>query len=330
MPRAPSKEEAKELLEQAFARTDLMLPGSPPFHLRAQVTVFKRKNKTTQGTFDLAWASPERWRTEYTWLEAKTVRIVDGDHIWVLDDDAHRLDQDRLAPLLSFPSTLHLNQSEHLTRVQRKNLNGIIADCIELHRDLGPVTSTSPRLVFLIGNPNQLDRRICLDAAKHLPVSAESGSFRWGLADYSSFGTKQFPRLLNQFREGKPFVTIEVKGLESLDPTKDDAFAPPAGATSKPWCRDEVSPFPVSLGGADRSYIAINGFVPLPPGFERYALVVFEVDPQGHVTAVKAFDSEGCSSLKDSDARELLKTVFKPATCHGQPIESEFEFHLNR
>jgi hypothetical protein len=317
-------------MEQAFARTDLMLPGSSPFHLRAQVTVFKRDLPTAQETFDLVWASPERWREEFTWPEGKAVRVVDGDRIWVLDDDAHRLDQDRFATLLNFTSTLRMNRGERLTRVHRKNLNGVIADCIELRQDLGPLISAPPQQVLLMGISNQLDRKICLDAAQHLPMRTESGPSRWELADFVSFGPKEFPRLLNYFREGKPFVTAEVKELESLDPAKGNTFAPPAGATSKPWCQDEVRPFLVSLGGAEEPRIEINELVFLPPGFERHALVVFEVDSQGHVTAVKAFDSEGRSSLKDSEARKLLKSVFKPATCHGQPIESEFEFHLNR
>jgi hypothetical protein len=139
-------------------------------------------------------------------------------------------------------------------------------------------------------------------------------------------GDKQFPRKLREIRDGKPLIEAELDSLELLDVTTTSAFAHPNGKTAKPWCANMISPSPIHLGSASgATSLPGGGFItPLPTELRGRDLVVFRVDEAGRAADVSAFTMAGEVHFKDRERQTLLESRFKPATCNGRPVETDF------
>lgn len=51
-----------DMLAIALQQTTLTLPGSKPFHLKAEIIESTNPDSGYQGTFEEYWVSPEKWR----------------------------------------------------------------------------------------------------------------------------------------------------------------------------------------------------------------------------------------------------------------------------
>jgi hypothetical protein len=322
-PPLPSKDEAKLLLEAASDKTNLHSRGSPAFHLRVKVKSFGSKGDSIEGTYELWWASSDRWREESTWPGRTAARIANDNRLWTERGDVNRFDTSVLLDLLDFWARVGISRGQQVRRVRRRAFDGVSLVCIEVAQYNGTVTIGT----MLISVPSR-DQTTCLDPASNLPLYIERESARLELSDYQELGTKHFPHRLRQMQNGKSLIEAEVESLETLDGGRGNAFEHSAGAGSRPWCSCMVGPVPLHFGGApDFPSLVPPGplAIPLPPDFRRFGLLIFDVDDTGHSLDVEAFKHGGQIPIKDSDKRTLLKSVFKPATCGNKPIQAEFQ-----
>ncbi len=346
-PPVGSNEEAAALLTRAAEETRLDGRGSAPFHLRARMKSFGAKGDAVDGTYELWWISPEKWRNEITWVGAKTVRIAEKDRIWIAGEDAHRFDTWRLSNAFRFWSRLIVDGGEHIKRVSNKELNGAPAACIELTQN--DQTNNFPVWVgdLLQGSvPLVPDRTSCLDLGTGLPLNIEFGftrveydayrgvilknfpPLRLEFGAYAKLGAKYFPETLREIQAGTLLFELRLEFLDDLDPGQSNALERPSDAVSRSWCPDMALPVPLHFGEAPPSPLSFpNGapMVPLPEDFDRLGMLTFEVDHEGRALAVEAFNHKGRVSLKESEKRALLRSAFEPATCQGKPISAEFQ-----
>lgn len=322
-PPLPSKDEAKLLLEAAVEKTHLSAVGSPPYHLRAKVKSFASKRDTIEGTYEVWWASPERWREETIWDGKTSVKIADTDHLWTEGEDLHRYIASRLLDLLDFWAYLKISRIQEMKRVHAKTFDGASLACVEVDEQIPETTSGN----ILLRVP-AIHRTACLDPGTSLPLRIERNALHLELSNYVELGAKRFPRTLRRIFDGKSQIEAEVEILEAFDAAQAGTLQPSKSAVSQPWCSNMVPPIPVHFGGAPDLSVSLSSglpLIPLPPDIGRLGLLIFDVDATGHTLDVKAFQRDGRVPIKDSDKRTLLRSVFKPATCQGMPMWAEFE-----
>jgi hypothetical protein len=323
----PSKAEMNTLLEVASRRTNLWAVGSAPFHLRATVKSYGAKGETREGTFELWWASPARYRDEINWGDGTSSRIADKDALWVDGADAHRYDTFRVTQLLGFSSRLNISAGQLADKVQSKQIDGAAAICVRFTRSSSIPNSMvmADGSVFVASRPIP-DPSTCLDTINNLPVQIESTYRRLELGDHVQIGDKHFPRRLAEFtRGGAPIVQVELQTLEPLDPNLTAPFAPRAGIAAEPWCPNMILPRALQLRLPAGIFYA-QGFFASPYATDNtsQALLVFHVDEGGHPVDVRAFTTVGVVPVKAKAKGTLLQSSFAPASCGGKPIAWEF------
>jgi hypothetical protein len=327
-PSLPSKDEGKALVERSNKLTDLRALGSAPFHLNARTKAYGRKGQSIRGTYELWWASPNRWREDISWGDNSFIRIADKNHLWVNGADANRLDTLHVARLLDFSSRLRVPLNRPVDRVQTKQIDGVAAICMRLFDIPFPSATTYVQGIGpVVGLPLDPERSACWDAATGLPLRIDAGSDRIELGVYSAIGDKQFPHRIHELRDGKMLIEFELDSLELFDVTTTTAFTPPSGMSAIPWCANMISPIAVRLGSASEATSLPGGagsMTPLPAELLGRDLVVFRVDEAGRTVEVRAFTVAGEVSFKDRERQTLLKSRFRPATCDGTPVEADF------
>ena len=88
----PTKKEAQKLIEQTVARMNLMAAGHSPFHLVADAH-FEIGGNSFDGTYELLWTAPDRYREEFRMGAIGETDVALGDKIYIL----------RTTPTLSYP-----------------------------------------------------------------------------------------------------------------------------------------------------------------------------------------------------------------------------------
>ena len=127
----------------------------------------------------------------------------------------------------------------------------------------------------------------------------------------------------------RPMRMMVITGCSSSNQMymmRTSAFAPPNGKTANPWCANMILPTPLHFGSASGAApLPGGGFItPLPGELRGQDLVVFRVDEVGRAVDVSAFTMAGEVPFKDRERQTLLESRFKPATCNGRPVETDF------
>src|ERR1700680_4232821 len=69
-----------EVAERAVQQSELTLPGSRPFHLRAEIVESTNPSSEYQAKVEQYWASPEKWRRTIEAPGFSQTLIVNGGH----------------------------------------------------------------------------------------------------------------------------------------------------------------------------------------------------------------------------------------------------------
>lgn len=98
----PTKQEAEDLLQKAAEAADLWTSDAPPFHLFASVH-YELAGQPSDGTYDLLWVSPDRYREHFTMRTANEVQIAAGNKLYISRNTSTLLSRCGLhAPLLDW------------------------------------------------------------------------------------------------------------------------------------------------------------------------------------------------------------------------------------
>jgi hypothetical protein len=320
----PSNDEVKVLLRRAAEETDLRSTGSSAFHLLVKAKSFGGKGEIVEGIYELWWGANDHWSSRIQWANSAEVDVADNNRIWKQGEDTHLLESRRLWHILDFSGRLKSSAEANVRKVKSAELYGHPVVCAQIPFEFPIKTSDLPS-----------ERIICLESMSGLPLRFDIGSSQLELGEYMAFGQKRFPKTLRLIHKGKTIMEVEVESLAEFDSTKRNVFAVPVGAVSNPWCSDMVEPLPTRLGGPRQvpfppppGSVALP--VPLDVDIKKFSLILFRVRETGTVQDVRAFVPGGEVLLKDKEKSVLLKSTFRPATCHGNAIEAEFSmgFHL--
>jgi len=78
----PDKNEVREWIKKAQEASDLRSPGAAPYHLVAK-TRYAIGDKTMDGTYEILWAAPDRYRVEFRMGDIGETDLVLGDKKYV-------------------------------------------------------------------------------------------------------------------------------------------------------------------------------------------------------------------------------------------------------
>jgi hypothetical protein len=323
---SPDKSSWAARLSAVYTKMHLAADGTPPYRLHAHVRVFDFRHKFVAGELTYSYANWDRWRMETTWGNSTRVKIVSPAGRWRSPATADVVAEQHTEEHLAFAQFLKPDPRASFSSSRNRTIDGVSADCVtEKWR-----TSEPP-----FRPDTSIEREICLSSSNDFPVLVKSGTFevRFGSGEYAVLGLRQFPRKFSFVEAGKKTMELILDSLESLNDISEKALALPEGAVSLPWCLNETNPFPIFFAGGssgnsgyDRDLVRgrVNGPVISLGATVDFSIVIFDVDADGHVKSLEAFNRNGDDASQKSSAKALRDSKFKPATCGtGQPIENE-------
>lgn len=298
--------------EAAEIRTD----QNGPFRLRAQVRVWDEEGAEAEGNYQEIWHSSEQWRQDITFQGFHQVFVRNKDQAWRqgnMDYRPYRVFQ--FAQTLRFPYYLRLRPGERAEKIDEAEAAGVRMKCVALQTTIVPDLQSIARF----------DRRFCFEIRGGTLVRQEYSNAVWEYADYTTLGSKVFPRVLRYTENGRRVMEVVVEELQPETDTDATVFAPTSQAVVQDWCdspdppRILLQPRPRYPKEARRAGI----------GGEVRVYAVVGKDGKAHNPAV--VQSPG----PDFD-RAILKALpgwrFRPAMCRGKPTDAvtfvELEFKV--
>jgi hypothetical protein len=302
----PPRKEAAILLQKAAEAADLRAAHDPPFHLVVNIH-YEIGRQSLEGTYELLWASPDRYRANFRMNPATEIEIASGDKLYTL-----RNTPTLVLPLWTVRNMLNSLQNyfygPHLMidKIYSAQANGEKQICIDSGDE------STKRQACFEGSTNQA---LFLGVAAEFSHSAyhdEKKLFGMELNDFFSLGHKRYPRQIVRHQYDEK-AQVEVKVLEQVTAFDKDVFAPPDGSEVRDWC-----PNPDTKGKATHG--SAPTFNMHSPG-SLYAYYVI-VGNDGHVKKAAAMRS--IESSMDERMKEWLQTwKFPVILCNGKPIEQE-------
>jgi hypothetical protein len=321
---SPDKSSWAARLSAVYTKMHLAADGTPPYRLHAHVRVFDFRHKFVAGELTYSYANWDRWRMETTWGGATRVKIVNHEGWWRSRATADVVAEQHTEEHLAFDQFLKPDPKASFSSSRKRTIEGVAADCVtEKWR-----TSEPPF------RPDTLiEREICLNSSNDFPLWVRSGTLevKFGSGEYAALGLRQFPRKFSFVEAGKKTMELTLDSLETLTEISANALAAAEGEVSLPWCLNETRPFPIFFGGlGNTAYMRdlfkdlVNGPVVSLGTTTDFSFVIFDVDADGRVKSLQAFNRNGDDASQKSAAKALRDSKFKPAICGtGQAIENE-------
>jgi len=284
---------ARNLLLQAQL-ADARSAGGTMFRVNATFAIFNDDKKI--GTYELAWASPSKWREKVSTADFSQVRIKDGDGIWEARQPAYQsLRVWQLMQALAFSNRLSLWKDESVGSIKTKQKNGVAERCVE-------VKLSGAKL-----------RDLCFNDVSELLSEHYIPSDRtYEFANYSKIGTKTFPREIKVYDGKKLAVELSVTEMEQSLPIDSSTFVIPPDAKWRNWCANPEPAIPLPI-------------VVKYPSHERHVTLFGTIGTDGIWHDLYILESGG--SKADASVLDELKSVrFKPATCDGVLVTAETAF----
>jgi hypothetical protein len=298
----PTKSEAKELVRKTIEDMRLRSPERPPFHLTANIH-FEVKDKAVDGTYELLWAAPDRYREEF-----KMGSIAETD--FGLEDKLYIV---RTTPALPLP----------LWRV-RNLLFSPTGDPMDSPRvrTVERVEGSPNNEVCVEANYNVVGReRFCFNSAANEILSIKAGDpdgkapmrdVRRELGDFFQLGAIRFPRHLFYDDAGEQ-LDVLIKSLDQAPNFSESTFIPPSTAAERDGCSNPTQSD--ATAWLHRPTMTLNKSVAVP----AYAVLVGR---DGRVEKVSPAVSGGDGF--DRTMGNFLHTApFPIKFCGGRPIQYE-------
>lgn len=269
------------------------------FEIHAAIKLEQEKAVEVEGTYLLVWASPTRWREEFSVSDFHQVRVSAPGGVWEKREPYFlSLRMWQVMQALNYYGRLKLQREQSAGKVKGHKKEGSELRCVEISRDSSPLDE------------------FCFhkDSAQLVSEHYLPSDRRYEFADYRTIRTKFFPGQIMVY-DGKTLAaTFSVSKVEETDSFPTTIFEQPAQSEWRPWC---ASP---DAGGD-----------PLTPIYSRLVehktsgtfYGAIGMDGQWH--RVHVLESGGSSH--DAEVLEALKKErWKPASCSTVPIVVETVF----
>ncbi len=303
-----AKDSVSDLPRKAIEKSQLTLPGSHPFHLKA--TVYEstnRENDSFNATIEEYWVAPDKWARTVTSKDFSETLIVNGD----------KADQKISGDY--YPAWLR-NLVEAIFEPGAR-LNGVdmaaSGDNPRIVDPRKPSTQFCRRFSFRAGIPpsNNVFSSFCFDNG--LLESAATPGYHATYHDYKNFGEKKVARRISEYMKPGEELEARIEVLDELDAAaSDQKFA----------ISDPVVPLrTIDIDEAKlRSMVATSSEISWPTIKDGKPVGVLSLrvflDRAGRVREVFALNSDN-PFMTEAASQAVRTWQFKPASSKGEPVQ---------
>jgi hypothetical protein len=294
-----------ELLREA-QKADPRWPGNGNFRLRARFKIVVAERATMEGTYQLAWATENQWREEFSTQDFYQVRLRGKGGIWEEREPAYPTRGIwNLMHALMFYYRLPTTSGEVPGKFYLKKNNGTVFRCVKMKRN------------------GEEYRELCFD--EHLPqLAAEifvGGHLTYVFGEYSMVGNGTLPGRIQIYDDKALAVDLHVEKLESVKQWDAGLFEKTAKAVWRAWC---PQPEPARLSNVLESEHHYH----IVPAEKPWTLVYGRIGTDGTWHDLHVVESGGFNGRDNRSLDEMKKEQGPPATCTGVPVEWEMMVYL--
>lgn len=302
------------LIEGAKQLSDIRADNSQAFELRATFKVTRRDGTSEDGVYTETWRSPRLWRSEIKTSEFQRIKVARDKTLWTQDVPTNPTDLGVQQGVGRELLGMHFGNSSFQpslwkdVRIKNRMIDSLSLKCIQ-----------SKSAAYKLG--------LCFDGSNGALVRS-SGWLRLEDGDmveeaciygsFQKFGEKMFPRSVQCAVKGKPTFEETIVDLTAEStPSDSSLFSPIPDARQTGYCPGPKEP-PKALR---QEGPAFKSDWPKSSAFERLSV---SVGADGNVRDARILQSIGKDYDKAS-ADAIKEWRFRPATCAGEPIETEIE-----
>jgi hypothetical protein len=212
----PGNPAAIALVQKALDASNIEARGSPPFQMEARIQVQLGPGQTENGKLAWIWTPVGWWHDELTLGGYRSVEMSGGQQIWMTDTTDY----------LPFPVFLTQEALNVLDWLREARGQALSAPQTSVTGETCVETLTVANRLRYCFDPNSGNLRRVIDSAWNMTF--------W-YSDYTKFGTKSFPRLM-QVTPGDEgdFVEVRIVQLDHVDQPDLRLFLPVKGARELP------------------------------------------------------------------------------------------------
>lgn len=292
-----------EVAERAVQQSKLTLPGSRPFHLKAEIIETTNPSSEYQAKVEEYWMSPQKWRRTIESPDFSQTLIVNGNEVSEKDTG------DYFPWWLNDLVTAMLDPVPKLDQIKKVNL--------QISKPRGTEDSNT-----CADFRTNIDRWIfCFEGSHGLVASVFARGFDAEFKDIKGFADKRVARLV--LIDPEPGTTIQAKitELTELHQVDEALFtvqkATPPQEQIKTVQVDQATIRALAQGSTEIKWPSVGG----GPTAGRCAVYV-STDRTGRIREVWP---QGCDNpgLQDPLREMVKKWQLKPAAQNGAPVQIE-------
>jgi hypothetical protein len=329
-----SKQAAADIIAKAESQRELTKPGSLPFHLIARIH-YQAGSFSADGTYEVLWASPDRFRQEFRLGPMSESDLVVGDKEYVLrDTPSAAYFVSRVQSLAGLAGGDDSPLAERVAKVyatQRPYLLWRVENAYMLSGDdqrsvgesVGKIYASdgaTGKVICVQMTGRAKGHTACVDASTNRLVSdvrvGQRSDFkpRIQASTFFDFGPVRYPADVILSVEDEQ-LEIKVQKLNQVTRFADDVFSLPASASEFVWCAH-----PQMEGGADpgQGLMLMISLLGRTKGFHAF---YFKVGADGTIEEIDEIHRDGKSRrwlVRGIDQQRL-----SVRTCEGKPVEYE-------
>ncbi len=316
--RADDEIPLSDLPQRAIEASQLTLPASQPFHLRAKVfEKTDRHNDSHNAEIVEDWVSPDRWRRTIKAGQFSEVLVANGAKISAsLEGDYYPNWLRTIVNGIFDPGEalegVDLTKSGDTARMRLSKNGKFVADAVD-----GP--HVCRRFEILSSAPpvtNSVFATFCFFQGLMQSISAPGYDLSY--ANYKKFAGKQVARTLDEYIERGTELQAQIEELSELPAPDDSAFA----------IQQEIAPLRTIIVNEDvvRNLILNAPDIQWPPmggGINPGRLSIYVcIDKEGHVRETYPLNSDS-PDMVQAARQQVMNWTFKLATNNGEPVQVE-------
>lgn len=295
-----------EVPKRAIEQSQITLPGSQPFRLRAKVVEATNKdNEDYRAEIEEYWAAPDKWRRTVSTPNFSQTLIVNGDKV------SEELKGDY------YPNWLHTLVDA--TFDPQASLKNIDLDQSSDNPIIGGVSSVSSKLcrrfAFRAGLPpqNNVFSTFCFDGG--LLDSVGKPGYHAQYLTYKRFHEKKVARKIREYME--PGTELEASIEELSDWTPDEAMlnVKVPGEELQTLLLSEEALRQLATNAPEMQWPTIRG------GKPAGVLSIYVcLDREGKIRETYPLNSDH-PEMTDAARKQIMYWNFKKAASHGVPVQ---------
>lgn len=300
-----------EVADHALRQSQLTLPGSRPFHLKATITESTNPDSDYKAEVEEYWVTPEKWKRTIQSPDFSQTIVVNGDKVFEQNSGDYypwwlqNLVRAIFDPLPMLPAIKQLN-----ARIPESGGSPSSETCARFESKAGvSPTQASEFSVF------------CFAGKAGLLQSVVTPGYEAEFKDIRPFHEKQVARRIVTNPEPGTTIEANITVLDELANPDDTLFAiaqptPPSG---------RLKSIPVDEAMVQR--LALNTpaiqWPSVRDGKTSGVLSMFvSIDRNGHVREAWPLNSDN-ARLDDSAREQVMHWQFKHAAVQGVPVQLE-------